>query len=325
MYENPDAEDRLETEVMKTFKQLGYDTVNAFNETFGKDGTLGRDNRQEVVLTHYLHKALKRLNPDLPSSAYTNAIDILAENRSIKGSLELANQEIYDLLKNGVKVTYPDPETGADTEETLRVISWNPQHDTDNHFLAVQQLWGESRLYLRRPDVILFINGLPLVIIELKAVHRQLRHAYQSNMKDYKSTLPELMWYNAFIILSNGSEARVGSISSGWEHFKEWKRINSEGEKGRADIETVLLGTCQKSNLLDMVENFTIFSQLQGSLSKIVARNHQFLGVNNAMEAVENRQDREGRLGVFWHTQGSGKSFSMVFLAQKVFRKQTDN
>lgn len=171
----------------------------------------------------------------------------------------------------------------------------------------------------------LFVNGLPLVLIELKAVHKQLRHAYDANIRDYKRTLPELMWFNGFILLSNGTDAKVGSISSQWEHFKDWKRINSEGEQGRADIESAVLGTCEKSRLLDMVENFTVFSTLKGSLSKIVARNHQFLGVNNAMEAVEDREERNGRLGVFWHTQGSGKSYSMVFLAQKVFRKLSGN
>ncbi len=325
MYGNPHAEDRLEHEVMKTFKELRYETINAFNETFGADGTLGRNGRDEVVLTLYLRQALERLNPDLPQVAYSNAIEIITEDRNIKGSLELANQEIYNLLKDGVDVVYPDPDTGADVGATLRVIAWNPEHEDDNHFLAVQQLWGESRLYTRRPDVILFVNGIPLIIIKLKAVHRQLRHAYEANIRDYKDTLAELMWYNAFIILSNGAEARVGSISSRWEHFKEWKRINTEGEQGRADIETAILGTCEKSRLLDLVENFTIFSTLKGNLTKIVARNHQFLGVNNAMLAVEDRQQLEGRLGVFWHTQGSGKSFSMVFLAQKVFRKQSGN
>ena len=319
----PDTEDNLEAEVMQTFVDLGYETVNAFNEVFGKEGTLGRDNRQETVLVRYLREALEYFNPHLPNAAYTNAIEQLTENRSIKGSLELANQEIYDLLKERVTVKYHDSDIGEDAEEDLTVIDWkNPEK---NHFLAVQQLWGETQLHTRRPDIVLFVNGLPLVLIELKAVHKQLRHAYDANIRDYKRTLPEWMWYNAFILLSNGTEAKVGSISSQWEHFKDWKRINSEGEQGRADIESAVLGTCEKSRLLDMVENFTIFSTLKGSLSKIVARNHQFLGVNNAMDAVEDREARDGRLGVFWHTQGSGKSYSMVFLAQKVFRKLSGN
>jgi type I restriction enzyme R subunit len=322
---NPDSEERLETEVMKTFHELGYETVNAFNEIFGATGTLGRDNRGELVLTRYLRGALQRLNPNLPAIAYTNAIDIITQNRSLHATLESANEEVYHLLRDGVTVPFPDPKTGSETKQTLRIIGWNPEDMGANHFLAVQQLWGESELYTRRPDIILFVNGIPLVIIELKAVHRHLRDAYDENIRDYKDTLSELMWYNAFIILSNGAEARVGSISSRWEHFKEWKRINNEGEQGRADVETAILGTCNPSHLLDLVENFTTFSTLQGSTSKIVARNHQFLGVNNAMGAVDNRDTREGRLGVFWHTQGSGKSYSMVFLAQKVFRKVRGN
>lgn len=322
---NPDSENRLEAEVMTTFEALGYETADVYHETFGADGLLGRDNRQDFVLVRYLKQALERLNPGLPRAAYADAIDQLTANRSIKGSLELANQEIYDLLKDGVNVSYHDPDEGGDVDNTLRVIDWNLGQVDNNHFLAVQQLWGETGLHTRRPDVVLFVNGLPLVLIELKAVHKQLRHAYNANLRDYKDTMPELMWYNAFILLSNGTEAKVGSISSQWEHFKDWKRINSEGEQGRADIESAVVGTCEKSRLLDLIENFTVFSTLKGSISKIVARNHQFLGVNNAIEAVEDRNARDGRLGVFWHTQGSGKSYSMVFLAQKVFRKLHGN
>lgn len=325
MNTNPDSEARLEAEVMKTFHELGYETVDAFHETFGVNGTLGRDNRAEVILTRYLQQALQRLNPNLPASVYTQAVDTIRQNRSLHATLESANEEVYRLLRDGVEVTITDPETGNQTKQTLRVIGWNPDDMGANHFLAVQQVWGESELYTRRPDIIVFVNGIPLVIIELKAVHRHLRDAYDENIRDYKDTLPEWMWYNAFIILSNGAEARVGSISSRWEHYKDWKRINREGERGRANIETAILGTCEKSRLLDLVENFTTFSTLQGSMTKIVARNHQFLGVNQAMDAVGNRHIREGRLGVFWHTQGSGKSYSMVFLAQKVFRKLRGN
>lgn len=324
MYGNPDAEDRLEREVMKTFRdELGYEVVNAFNEKFGEDGTLGRDNRSEMVLKRYLRLALERLNPGLPKAAYDAGIVALSEDRSIKSSLVLTNQAVYGLIKDGVTVEYPDPDTNIQITETLQVIDW--RNTEDNHFLAVQQLWSEEGLRVRRPDIIVFVNGLPLVLIELKAVHQHLRKALDENIRAYKDNLQRLMWYNGFIILSNGTEARVGSISSDWDYFKEWKRIDSEGEVGRVDVETVIKGTCEKGRLLDIIENFVLYSQREAGVEKIICQNHQFLGVNNVIEAVHNYKALEGRLGVFWHTQGSGKSFSMVFLSQKVFRKVTGN
>ena len=170
-----------------------------------------------------------------------------------------------------------------------------------------------------------FINGLPLVLIELKASHKRLEDAYKDNLRTYKKDIPQLFWYNAFIILSNGSKSRIGSITSDWEHFSEWKKINSEGEHGVVSVETMIRGTCDPSRLLDLVENFTLFSELKSGLIKIVAMNHQYLGVNNAIEAVQNSRTNAGKLGVFWHTQGSGKSYSMVFFAQKILRKLPGN
>jgi type I restriction enzyme R subunit len=170
-----------------------------------------------------------------------------------------------------------------------------------------------------------FVNGIPLVFIELKASHRRLENAFQDNLRDYKNTIPQLFWYNAFIILSNGSGSRIGSITSEWEHFSEWKRINEEGEMGIVSLETMIRGTCDPGKLLDLTENFILFHEVAGGTNKILAKNHQYLGVNNAIHAVQNIQQNQGRLGVFWHTQGSGKSFSMIFFSQKVQRKLPGN
>jgi type I restriction enzyme R subunit len=170
-----------------------------------------------------------------------------------------------------------------------------------------------------------FVNGLPLIFIELKKSHSKVEHAFKNNLKDYKSTIPQLFWYNAFIILSNGSQAKIGSVTAGWEHFSDWKRINSEGEQGVISLETLIRGTCEKSRFLDLVENFTVFDDAKGGLIKIVAKNHQYLGVNNSVAALEQIKANQGKLGVFWHTQGSGKSFSMVFFSQKVLRKVPGN
>jgi type I restriction enzyme R subunit len=180
-------------------------------------------------------------------------------------------------------------------------------------------------MHTRRADLVGFVNGLPLLFIELKAAHRRLETAFTGNLRDYKDTVPHLFWSNALIILSNGSQSRVGSMTAGWEHFAEWKKVGSEDEAGRVSLETMLRGVCDPARLLDLVENFCLFQEVPGGLIKLTAKNHQYLGVNNALEALADIRQREGKLGVFWHTQGSGKSVAMMFFAQKVLRKAPGN
>jgi type I restriction enzyme R subunit len=180
-------------------------------------------------------------------------------------------------------------------------------------------------MYKRRADLVGFVNGIPLLFVELKAAHKQIQTAYTGNLTDYKDTIPQLFWFNAFIILSNGSEAKVGSITSDWGHFNDWKKINSEGEEGVISLETVLRGTCEPIRFLNILENFLLFMEVRGGIVKVVPKNHQYLGVGNAMDALREIRSRKGRLGVFWHTQGSGKSISMIFFSQKVLRKVPGN
>ena len=151
------------------------------------------------------------------------------------------------------------------------------------------------------------------------------KDAYEKNLSDYKDTIPHLFWYNALTILSNGTESRIGTISSAWEHFVEWPKITSEEESRAVSLETMIKGTCEKNRLLDIIENFTLFTDAFGSPAKILAKNHQYLGVNNAVGALQGFDENKGRLGVFWHTQGSGKSYSMMFFSQKVLRKMPGN
>lgn len=316
------SEDALvEQPAIALFKELGWETVNCFHETLGTGGTLGRETTSEVVLTRYLRDALENLNPSMDGEAINLAIEEIARDRSSLNPVH-ANREVYELLKDGVKVTYKN-EDGEETDEVVRVIDWN--NPENNHFLLASQLWITGEIYKRRADLIGFVNGIPLVFIELKAVHRRLEDAYNNNLKDYKNTIPQIFWYNGFIILSNGSESRIGSMSAPWEHFAQWKKINSEGEEGVVSLETIIRGTCDKTRLLDIIENFTLFSDAGGSLVKLIAKNHQYLGVNNAIEAVKKIQQNKGRLGVFWHTQGSGKSYSMIFFCQKILRKIPGN
>jgi len=297
---------------------IGWDTINAIKETHGPLGTLGRDNRSEVILRSRLIPALQKLNPGLPSEAFDLAYEELNCDRS-RMSLAQANREIYAFLKEGVRVRIRDPEGDGEKVEVVRLVDWGVP--SNNDLLIVSQFWVTGEMYTKRADLVGFVNGIPLLFIELKASHKQLQTAFSGNLKDYKNTIPHLFWYNALIILSNGSETKVGSLTAEWEHFFEWKKINNEGEEGIISLETVLRGTCEPSRFLDLVENFILFVEIRGGLAKLIGMNHQFLGVQNALKALEDIRTREGRLGVFWHTQGSGKSVSMIFFSQKVLRK----
>lgn len=320
---NPFTEDTLiEQPAIRLFKDvLEWQTVNCYDETFGANGTLGREHRGEVVLVSRLRPALEKLNPTLPSVAIELAIAELIRERATLLPVA-ANQDVYKLIKDGVKVKFKDDE-GRQREETVRVMEW--EHPKENDFLLTSQFWVMGNITPKRTDLLGFVNGLPLVFIELKASHKQLAHAYRDNLRDYKETIPHLFWYNALIILSNGSFTRLGSLSAEWEHFNEWKRINSEGERGVISLDTVLRGVCEKSRLLDIVENFILYTETKDGLQKLAPMNHQYLGVNNSFDAVENIRKNQGRLGVFWHTQGSGKSYSMIYFAQKVQRKLAGN
>ena len=210
---------------------------------------------------------------------------------------------------------------GIDTEDIVKVLDFNTPDN--NEFLLIRQFKISGEHYNCRADLILFVNGLPLVFIELKATHKHIENAFFDNITHYKEAIPQVFWYNAFIVVSNGTDAKFGTITSKWEHFSDWKKINNENEKGIISADTLMKGMCSKKNLLDLIENFTLFQETNGGTIKICAKNHQFLGVNNAIKHFI--INRDGKLGVFWHTQGSGKSFSMIFFVQKILRKVKGN
>ena len=318
------SEDQLvEQPAIGLFATLGWQTVSALEETLGAGGTLGRETKGEVVLTDRLRAALTRLNPGLPSEAIQTTIDELTRDRSAM-SLEAANREVYRLLKEGITISVPDREHGGQKTKRLRVVDW--EQPENNDFLLVSQFSVTGALYTCRPDLVGFVNGLPWVVIEFKKPGVPARAAFDDNLSHYKQQIPQLFWFNTFLIASNGTDSRVGSLTADWERFFEWKRIEREDEPRRVSLEVMLRGTCDRSRLLDLVENFTLFSEHKAGLVKIMGQNHQFLGVNNAIASMlEARQLGHGRGGVFWQTQGSGKSFSMVFFAQKVLRKLAGN
>jgi type I restriction enzyme R subunit len=322
------TEDQLvEQPAIGLFADLGWQTVSAMEETLGAAGTgscnLGRETKGEVVLATRLRSALVRLNPTLPAEAINNAIDEITRDRSAM-LLEAANREVYRLLKEGIVVSVPDPTHGGQKTERLRVVDWDTP--ANNDFLLVSQFSVTGALYTCRPDLVGFINGLPWVVIELKKPGVSARAAFDENLTHYKQQIPNLFWFNALMSASNGTDSRVGSLTADWGRWVEWKRIAREDEPRRVSLEVMLRGTCDRTRLLDLVENFTLFSEHKAGLVKIIAQNHQFLGVNNAIASMlEARKMGHGRGGVFWQTQGSGKSFSMVFYAQKVLRKLVGN
>ncbi|MEI6067848.1 MAG: type I restriction endonuclease subunit R [Methylococcaceae bacterium] len=327
------SEDHLieQTAIDLFFNQLGWDTLLAYNnEGFGEDSTLGRLNKKEVVLKKIVLAKLKQFNPGLPDVAYKQAYEKLTEESSTKSLAEI-NCEKHLLLRNGITIDFINDKGEPVKNKTLKILDFD--HTDNNNFLAVQQLWIDGKSgRQRRPDIIGFVNGIPLLFIELKAAHRKLENAYNENFTDYKDVIPKLFYYNAFVLLSNGLESRIGSVTGQYQHFHEWKRITEEDD-GIVALDRIIVGICGKQRFLDLFENFILFDNSLGKIVKLIARNHQFIGVNKAIENIRHKDhlyqlgkislEEKQKLGVFWHTQGSGKSYSMVFFCQKIHHKFT--
>ena len=325
-------ESHIEEADIKLFESLGYTHINAW-----KHKLIGRNSLKDVILIERLRTKLQELNPHIPHPHIEKAIKELTRNRSAQSPI-IANQEVYELVKEGIPIRYKDAK-GNETDDYIRIIDLKESHN--NEFLVVSQLSIQrlETINHRRPDLLLYVNGLPLVMIELKNASEKVKIGYDKNLKDYREDIPQLFWYNLFVCISNGIQTRVGSFSADWGHFFSWAKLKdtavSEGEPSRTEIEaeskrtgkklTLQIfgeGLCNKDNFLDYFENFVLYHNQR---AKIIAKNHQYLGVNNAVQALENRKGKKGKLGVFWHTQGSGKSYSMIFFSRKIRRKITGN
>lgn len=300
-YTDINNEDRL---VQATFaehleKELGWDSIYAWNvETFGPDGSLGRSDTREVVLTRDLRRAIKRLNPELPPAAVEEAITKLTQHDHTR-SLLAHNQAFHRLIRDGVPVSFRDA-AGQLRHAQARLIDFSNGRGADgqphNRFLAVRELkitGLRAPSYNRRADLVCFLNGLPLVFIELKAVYKNIRAGFDGNLRDYldENVIAHAFHHNALLIVSNGHRARYGSITSQWEHFYEWKR-QGEKDNGSVDAEVLLNGMLAHDRLLDLVENFILYDASKpGATRKVIARNHQVLGVNAAVESVRRKED----------------------------------
>lgn len=327
------TEDDIEQAMLQRLQHLhGYDVQDCHTSDPAdfNDGS-GRQDKREVILRERLTAAAVRLNPEIPQSAIDEAVQRICDRRQAM-ALMAANHELDGLIRDGVPVQFRDASERL-RQERVRLIDF--EQPDNNRFLAVTQLWIQStgmgaKAAWRRPDILLYVNGLPLVFIELKNASVKLRNAYDDNLINYRHDIPQLFLTNAFCVLSNGIETRIGSLSAEWEHFFHWLRPEDEKEKIRREqirtdgtsIERFLQGLCAKDKLLDYVENFVLYHK---GVQKIIAQNHQFIGVNRGFDKFLRRAEFAGKLGVFWHTQGSGKSFSMIFYARKILRKVTGN
>jgi len=316
-----------EKPAIETFQSLGYKYLNCYHEVFNEDpnlATLGRKTPMDVVLIPRLKSSLIFLNPEVSLEVIEQAIEKITMDLSNLNPV-VANKEIYSMLMKGIDIEVRRAE-GELEIENVKIIDF--EEPNNNDFFLASQFWVTGQMYKRRADLVGFVNGLPLIFIELKASYRKLENAFTDNLSDYKETIPQIFWFNTFIILSNSSEAKVGTITADWDYFTEWKKINSEGEEGIVSLETTIKGLCEKNRFIDILENFILYQNMDGSMVKIMAKNHQYLGVNKAIDKfkeLRNRKEKNKKLGVFWHTQGSGKSFSMIFFSQKILRKFKGN
>ncbi|CAA6805017.1 MAG: Type I restriction-modification system, restriction subunit R (EC [uncultured Sulfurovum sp.] len=319
-------ESDIEESHIELFENIDYKHISAW-----KDQLIGRESLKEVVLKDKLKTALEALNPHLPKSCIDDALSELCKSRVSLSEIE-ANQEVYELLKEGVPVSFSNAQN---QEEHTKVRVINFEDATRNSFHVVSQLSIEylNSNATRRPDLLLYVNGLPLVMVELKNNTVKIKTGYDKNLQEYRRDIPQLFYYNLFVLISNGIQTRIGSFTALWEHFFTWTKeqdisqnheqpsLEAIEREPQLSLQLASKGLCGRSAIVDYLENFVLYHR---NKIKILAKNHQFLGVNATVEALKNR-DGSGKLGTFWHTQGSGKSYSMIFFTKKVNRKIKGN
>jgi type I restriction enzyme R subunit len=311
----------VERPALALLQQLGWQHLYLMEESPGLDNPAGRTSFRQVWLPARLRAALTKLNPGLPAEALKLAQETLTHDRSALSPIA-ANREVYQLVRSGVRVEVKHPDDGKSEPVTVRVIDW--RNVEANEFLITSQVWIAGLLYKRRPDAIGFVNGIPLLLAEWKALSKPVFNAYDENLRDYRDTIPQLFPFNGFVILSNGHESLMGGSHTDFDFFSPWKRLDEDGPED-SSLETMLRATCEPARFLDLIEDFMLFDEANEGLRKVVGKYHQVLGVNRAIAAVERVGQNKRRLGVFWHTQGSGKSISMVMFAEKVLRRLGGN
>ena len=296
------TEANYENAVIQLIEQLGYTHV------YGPD--VVRD-YTDPLYSDVLEGALIAVNPGIPQAAINEALFKL---RNIEnGKLEQRNIIFTDYLQNGIEVAYFH--NGEQKYERVHLIDY--AHIDRNSFIVANQ-WTFQEHSEKRPDVVIFVNGLPLVVIELKSPSREETDASEAyrQLRNYMLEIPSFFVYNAFCVMSDMAETRVGTITSGEDRFMQWKTVDGETESTAfADFNVLFEGMLEKQRFFDILRNFICFSRDNGNDAKILAGYHQFYAVRKAVVSTVNATQTDGRGGVFWHTQGSGKSLSMVFYA----------
>lgn len=310
------TEGKIEQNALEILANTGWDIVNG--PSIGPDGTIERS-YEDVALNRRLQLALARLNPDIPIEQREEALKRIV--RIANAELLIDNEVFHKLLVEGVDVEYRHNDGSV---RTAQVRLFDFEQPENNDFVAVNQLTVVQDKVNRRPDIVLFVNGLPLVVIELKNAidSRADLHAAFNQIQTYKSQISSLFRFNELCVISDGLDARVGTISSDFERFMRWKTIGGEREsEGAPELEVLLRGMFDKRRMLDIMQNFVVFENDGKQTIKKVAAYHQYWAVNKAVaRTVAATASDDHRAGVVWHTQGSGKSLSMLFYAGKLIR-----
>ncbi|HQE71642.1 MAG TPA: type I restriction endonuclease subunit R [Methanothrix soehngenii] len=312
------TESLVESVALSWLASLGYTSI------FGPDIAPGepaaeRESFQEVLLSRRLQDALLRLNPAIPSDALDEALRKLSRQQS--PSLLASNRAFHKMLIEGVPVEYQRKD-GSIAGDHARLLDFeNPKN---NEFLAVNQFTVIEGQQNRRPDIVVFVNGLPLAVIELKNPadeNATIQTAFQQ-LQTYKNDIPSLFAYNEILVISDGLQARAGTLTSDWARFMPWRTIDGKeiAPKGRPELDVLIKGIFEKGRILDLIKHFIVFESDGEKVAKKMAAYHQYHAVNKAVECTVKACSPQGdrRAGVIWHTQGSGKSLSMAFYAGKI-------
>ena len=311
-------EDQLEQAGINWFKELNYTYMNGYEISPGGKYQ-ERESHKDVVLEERLRNALYSINSDIPNKAIESAIREVLIPKEL--SIIENNRNFHEMVTDGIDVEY-EREDGSTKYD--KVWLFDKENNKNNDWLVVNQFTVQEGEYTRRPDLVVFINGLPLVVMELKsavAENATINTAY-NKLQNYKDQIPSLFTYNEILIISDGHNARAGTITSNIERFMTWRTINGKeiAPKGIPELEVLIKGIFDRERFLELVHNFILFQDDGLNITKIFAAYHQYHAVRKAINSTEHAMGDEGdrRIGVIWHTQGSGKSLSMVFYSGKL-------